>query len=532
MRKLLCISLLVLSFSFAEGQMWLWAKAATNLNINSTSDPLSVTTDSSGNIYETGDFLGSVLFGTDTINSGIPNGTPYLVKYGRSGSVIWAKSGKLLTNISEAYSFSVATDLPGNSIITGWFTGSVTFSSISLTNTGRYQISFMIAKYDTGGNILWAQSARVPNITNRSIGYSVATDAEGNIYCTGSFTGDTLIFGIDTVYGSFFLIKYNPSGNLIWVKGANVPRLATDENSAATIDNSGAIYITGNFGDTAHFGSYILNNHSTSNMFLVKYDSSGNVIWANCAAPFGKTGSATGAALTTDNSNNTYVTGQFNDTVSFGHYTFNKNKKGNIFIEKFEPNGNLINIITTSSSGTSVDESYSIVSNKWNGIYLCGNFSDTIQFGTLKLKAPASSSSFIIKFDTSLTALCGTVINDDNDDTRDGSYITTDPLADDVYLSGDGFGTNDSIVFGTTTLTGTYEFAFLAKWQPCYIATSIPPVIAKDKNTNVFPNPNTGIFTISLVGAQNFVPTIEVYNVMGQKVNFATLKQVQGDYEI
>jgi trimeric autotransporter adhesin len=49
----------------------------------------------------------------------------------------------------------------------------------------------------------------------------------------------------------------------------------------------------------------------------------------------------------------------------------------------------------------------------------------------------------------------------------------------------------------------------------------------------LYPNPSTGIFTISFAGAQNFVPaTMEIYNVLGEKVTVATLKQVHGDHEI
>src|SRR5579862_3303242 len=150
MKKLLYLSLFIFSFSLCEGQSWDWAVEAVDSNLSTTSDPLSVATDTSGNIYETGAFEGSVKFGTKTINSFILGFTPYLAKYNSSGSVIWANCGILLNSHSVAYSFSVATDIFGNAVITGWFVDSVKLGSILLTTSTVYPTSF-IAKYDTGG---------------------------------------------------------------------------------------------------------------------------------------------------------------------------------------------------------------------------------------------------------------------------------------------------------------------------------------------------------------------------------------------
>ena len=43
--------------------------------------------------------------------------------------------------------------------------------------------------------------------------------------------------------------------------------------------------------------------------------------------------------------------------------------------------------------------------------------------------------------------------------------------------------------------------------------------LTNNNECTIFPNPSTGIFTIALVGAQNFVPaTAEIYNILGEKV--------------
>ena len=70
---------------------------------------------------------------------------------------------------------------------------------------------------------------------------------------------------------------------------------------------------------------------------------------------------------------------------------------------------------------------------------------------------------------------------------------------------------------------------------------NIPSLTGTNELTNdngeltVYPNPNNGVFTI-VPGhgklASGSLPIIEIFNVLGEKVTFGTLKQIQGDYEV
>jgi hypothetical protein len=55
--------------------------------------------------------------------------------------------------------------------------------------------------------------------------------------------------------------------------------------------------------------------------------------------------------------------------------------------------------------------------------------------------------------------------------------------------------------------------------------------IFDNRNCNIFPNPNNGSFTLSLSNVTEKC-NVEIYNIMGEKVNIGMLKQVQHDYEI
>lgn len=123
--------------------------------------------------------------------------------------------------------------------ITGWFTGSIKFTDITLT--GEHDI--FIAKLDTNGNTIWVKSAG-GNGTDKS--FSVTVDNNDNIYITGYFTGiahfdqDTLISTSGA--SDIFIAKLNSNGNYEWAKQAG--DLYLDEAHAITCNND-YIFITG-----------------------------------------------------------------------------------------------------------------------------------------------------------------------------------------------------------------------------------------------------------------------------------------------
>src|SRR5947207_2063693 len=96
---------------------------------------------------------------------------------------------------------------------------------------------------------IWAKSAEGNSYDEAS---SVTTDNAGNIYFTGYFYNDSIIFGVDTLKNlganDIFLVKYNSNGNVLWAKKAG--GVGDDYVSAITTDLVGNIYIVGWFGGT------------------------------------------------------------------------------------------------------------------------------------------------------------------------------------------------------------------------------------------------------------------------------------------
>ena len=164
------------------------------------------------------------------------------ISYGQSPTYLWAKrAGGTDTDKGS----SVATDANGNILVTGvFYSSSITFGTTTLTNAGGSNM--YIAKYDAGGNVLWAKSA---GGTDSNGGYSIATDANGNIFVTGEFRNSSITFGTTTLtnagYYDIFIVKYDVGGNVLWAKSTG--GTDWDEGRSVASDANGNILVTGIF---------------------------------------------------------------------------------------------------------------------------------------------------------------------------------------------------------------------------------------------------------------------------------------------
>jgi hypothetical protein len=137
-----------------------------------------------------------------------------------------------------------------------------------------------------------------------------------------------------------FLSKFDSSGNFIWARTWGV-----GNGYGVVVDGSGNAYVTGWFYDTVDFdpGSEIDNHTSNgiNDIFLSKCDSSGNYKWART---WGGSDGEEGKSVAVDGSGNPYVTGYFQLTVDFdpgsGVDNHTSNGDWDIFLSKYDSNGN------------------------------------------------------------------------------------------------------------------------------------------------------------------------------------------------
>jgi hypothetical protein len=375
-------------------------------------EPLSIAVDSNGNIYSTGIFTGTVDFDP---GDGISNLTSagesdiFISKLDAYGNYLWAKRFGSATGDTGK---SIAIDSSGNISVTGDFTGSVDFDpgirEAVRTSLGSYD--FFVLKLDSSGNYLWVNS--VGGLQDES-GIFLAVDNDGSSLVTGIF-GGTVDFdpGAGTLSltsdGSLdiFVSKFDSAGNHLWSKrrGGN----GLDIGDGIAVDGSGNVYTSGIFAGTVDFdpsdGVANLTSAGSNDMFISKFDASGNYLWAK---RFGGSGSDGNTPIAIDGNGNIYASGEFSGTVDFypGDGVFNLTAVGSKdnFISKLDDSGNLIwakriGSLNASTTGarTSIDKN--------GNIYFTGDFSGTVDLdpgdGTANLTSALSNDIFISKLDS------------------------------------------------------------------------------------------------------------------------------------
>ena len=378
----------------------LWAK---NFGGTGDDEAISVAVDDSNHIIVTGNYTSSALvFGSTTLtNTG--GDDIFLYKCDANGNVIWAKSAG---GTDSDNSTCVTTDASGNILITGGFQSpTLIFGSSTLTCSGG--MTLFLAKYNSAGTVLWAKTA---GGDAWDYAVSVTTDTSENVYMTGDFTSPTLVFGSTTLtnagtggYYDMFLVKYNSAGTVQWAKsngGTN-----SDVGRSVTIDHTGNVILTGYFGSSSMvFGSTTLTKTSGSeNLYIVKYTSSGTVVWAKSA---GGDGSDWPTSVNTDTTGNIYMSGNFSGTsLVFGSTTLtNADTSGfyeDIFIAKYNASGTLL--WAKKAGGTSMDRTYCATVDASGSVFLTGVFmSPTLAFGFTTLTNAGNQDMFLAKMGSSI----------------------------------------------------------------------------------------------------------------------------------
>jgi hypothetical protein len=483
---------------FAQIPKWQWASRAGGPAYDISN---SVITDESGNSYITGYFESdTIILGSDTlINAG--GYDIFLAKYDVNGNVIWAKraGGRYWDQAN-----SVALDSAGNIYVAGYFqSDTITFGSTTLINKGTYNI--FLAKYDNNGNVIWAKSA---GGSSEDYASSVAVDKSGNVVLTGYYSSASIKFGnnilMNAGYVDIFLAKYDSNGNVLWAISEGGPN--NDYATSVAVDALNNIYITGYFySTTINFASTILQNEAGNNVFVAKYDVNGNVLWAESA---GETAIGQASSIAVDASGNEYVTGYYSsNTINFGNTTLTNTEDqfNDIFLVKYNANGNML--WAKNAGGKDDDQANNVAVDVLGNVYLTGYFnSPTINFGSIPLTSESSYDIFLSKYDANGNVIWAESVGGKNVD--EGNAIAVDKTGN-IFVTGDFL--SDTICFGTDTLAnkGATDI-FIAKAS---YATGINE-LSKPLNISVYPNPALNTITIDAGNLQSSIYDLRIYDAV------------------
>ena len=241
---------------------------------------------------------------------------------------------------------------------------------------------------------------------------AITLDDAGNVYATGYFSttvdfdpGPGILNLTSVNAEDAFMAKYDATGKLIWAK--TIGDFRYQAGNALAVDANGNIYVTGIFFGTTDFdpGPGIANLISAGNedIFVCKYDNTGNFIWAK---KFGGPTNDFCNAIKLDAFGDIYINGYFENTADFdpGTGVFNLVSAGatDIFVCKLSNNGNLL--WAQRIGGPSSDVAFAIDLDEQNNVYSTGFYWATVDFnpgaGTFNLTSIALGDGYVLKLNT------------------------------------------------------------------------------------------------------------------------------------
>lgn len=259
--------------------------------------------------------------GIESDSSGTINATPLV-----SGSALWAKT---ITAGTDTSSFLEVSKNTLNEIFTVGYqvgTGNYTYPpGITVTGTSSFGNAILV-KYNASGDAQWVRSTSAGS--DNSYFEAIAFDSSNNIYVAGAQDGTgTYNYGNGvTVAGAhtgsnIVLVKYDSSGKAQWARSVTTGGSSSSYKSLV-IDASNSLYVAGHQQGTGTytFGAGVTStgtNASARNAALVKYDSSGNAIWARTTSAGADKSQFSGVAK--DSNGNIYTVGYQNGN---GSYTY------------------------------------------------------------------------------------------------------------------------------------------------------------------------------------------------------------------
>ncbi len=242
---------------------------------------------------------------------------------------------------------------------------------------------------------LW--SVRAGGVSNDEAA-AVVTDASGNVYAAGYFSGTADFSGTALAsHGGedIFVAKYDRAGALLWVSQAGGTE--NDRATGLALDSAGTrVLVVGSFGGSVSLGATNLISAGGTDIFLAQLDSRGNWVWGSQAGGPLKD-AALGVAV--DDSGNAIITGYCQGSARFDGTTLNGGTANEIFVAKYNYIGRLI--WARSAGGAGSDTGRAIACDRKGHIYVAGSFFGSAVFGPFGLNSPGDLGIFIAQYRSS-----------------------------------------------------------------------------------------------------------------------------------
>jgi hypothetical protein len=269
----------------------------------------------------------------------------FVSKYNSNGLLQWIRKIKL-----------GIFDLPRGIVIDSF--GDIYVGGIRENNTGTFDYTLM--KINQNGDSVWARIYDGLRVFAMDEVEAMTIDENDNIYVTGYSHGTT-------PSGDIVTIKYNTSGDSLWVARYNSGSF--DTGYSICVDASGNVIVGGN----GQFGSSAVS-------LLLKYNLAGVLQWVR--GPQGYVG-VLSKTIAVDNQGNIYLGGQ---------------KNFDFYIEKYNTNGDTVWTRTYDESGRNDELTALTVDNLGNLIATGESYSPSTGTQTSTVKFSSSGAKLWRRF--------------------------------------------------------------------------------------------------------------------------------------
>lgn len=425
--------------------------------------PISITTDTFGNVYLLGIFDSAISLGTTILTD--PSIQPmrskyFIAKYNREGDLVWTRLGCSTASMVSPPNGGITTDLTGKIYVTVPLMRDTTIlSGDTLISSGAYDV--LVAKYDEGGNVIWHKQFGGEENDQPTGMYC---NSKGHIYIDGLAASASITYGTSTVDGrsfDIFTAKMDTAGNFLWLRRAGGDYASFTGNVASdTADN--AFVIASYRGTYMAFGADTVYNAGQGCIVLTKYNPTGEVVWVK------------------------------NITVSGP-------------LSLYGPKG------------------YSVVVDPCGNIWICGTQminTDTIHIDGNAIVPPPGSEDpmFIAGCHQDGTFFQYVALPSGGDDPYLNCIIACD-RAGNIFVANDNIST--MLIAGSDTLvsSASHELAYMAKYNPGLSCGSLAPIKTVqpnlDNQISIFPNPANTLFTIQMDSKKATSASVKLYNMLG-----------------
>lgn len=391
-----------------------------------------------------------------------------------------------------------------------------------------------LLKFDISGNLIWE------SFLWQGMVKDLAYDGTGYLYAVG-----------DSTYYTPVLAKCNLNGSLIW-------KITLDTGAINSIitDNSGHVFMTG------------------EKHLIKKVDQNGNETWSKIVP------NVIGRSIYTDAFNSIYVTGRIFDTAFFDANILISQGNYDIFLAKFDANGN--NIWAKRAGGNYIgnsltnDGGFAITADNFGNIFVTGSIVGSSNFDSLVFNA-SQNDMFLAKYDSNGNVIW--VRQASNGSDMEGRCIAIDQQ-NNILVGGSfvpnanfdgydlaGWGNYDAFIarydvngnfinamhaggslwnefvydiaiddFGNTFAVGSYSQgayfgndsllnfglydSFIAKVN---LSTGFNEKYLVNSTIKVYPNPNNGFISFEVIDYSE-IKQIEICNLSGS--NLLSIKEI------